>query len=218
MKVRTKKILRRFSLFITIPLLIIGLIILFANWKIPHDTQEYLYSNTDSIAVQKAALVLGAARYIGSRENPYFTYRIQAATELYKAGKAKAFVVSGDNRTHDYNEAEDMRNALIEAGVPDSIIYCDFAGLRTLDSIVRMNKIFGQESFIVVSQKFHNERAVFLAQYFGLTAYGYNAKDLALNRFSYRTKMREILARVKVFVDIITNKQPRHLGEEIYIN
>lgn len=218
MKFRTKKILKRISLFIAISLVVILLIILFANWKVPHDTKAYVYNDVDSIPHQKVALVLGAARYIGNIENPYFTYRIRAAAELYKAGKTEVFVVSGDNRTHDYNEPEDMRNALIEAGVPDSIIYCDYAGLRTLDSVVRMNKIFGQKSFIIVSQEFHNERAIFLAQHFGLTAYGYNAKDLVINRSSYRTKIREVLARVKVFVDIVTNKQPRHLGEEININ
>ena len=161
---------------------------------------------------------MGAAKNIGNRQNPYFTYRIQAATELYNAGKVKAFVVSGDNRRKDYNEAEDMRKALIEAGIPDNVIHCDYAGLRTLDSVVRMNKIFGQESFIIVSQKFHNERAIFLAQYYGYKTYGYNAKDLQLSRFSYRTKVREILARVKVFVDIMTNKQPKYLGEPIQIN
>ncbi len=217
MKSRTKRI-KKIFLFVAIVFTAITLIVIFANWKIPHDTKEYLYSNVDSIPAQKTALVLGAARYIGNQQNLYFTYRIEAAAELYRSGKVKNFVVSGDNRTHDYNEAEDMRNALIEAGVPDSIIYCDFAGLRTLDSVVRINKIFGQESFIIVSQKFHNERAVYLAQHFGLTAYGYNAKDLTLNSSSYRTKIREVFARVKVFIDMIINKQPRHLGEEININ
>ncbi|WP_313608081.1 ElyC/SanA/YdcF family protein, partial [Dysgonomonas sp.] len=124
---------------------------------------------------------------------------------------------SGDNSRKDYNEADDMRAALVEAGVPDSIIHCDYAGLRTLDSVVRMNEIFGQDSFIVVSQEFHNERAVFLAQNYGLTAYGYNAKDLSLNRSSYRTKIRELFARVKVFVDIATGKEPKYLGEKIKI-
>lgn len=192
-------------------------VIAFANWKIPHDSKAFIYSDADSIPAQKAALVLGAAKNIGGRQNLYFTYRMQAAKELYDAGKVKVFVVSGDNRRKDYNEADDMRNSLIELGVPDSIIHCDYAGLRTLDSVVRMNKIFGQESFIIVSQEFHNERAIFIAQQEGLTAYGYNAKDLRLNRSSYRTKIREVLARVNVFKDILTNKQPRHLGERIEI-
>ena len=218
MKPYTKKKLTKVLLIILIPLIIIGLAVLLANWKIPHDTKDYVYNNTDSIPAQKAALVLGAARYIGGRQNLYFTYRIRAAKELYDAGKVKAFVVSGDNSTKDYNEAQDMYDALVEAGVPGDIIYMDYAGLRTLDSVVRMSEIFGQKSFIIVSQEFHNERAVFLAQYYGLEAYGYNAKDIDLNRFSYRTKIRELFARVKVFVDIITGKAPKHLGEPININ
>lgn len=217
MEVRTKKILKRIILIFVIGLVLIVGIVAFANWKIPHDTEAFVFDNVDSVPVQKAALVLGTARYIGNRENLYFRYRIQAAKELYEAGKIKVFVVSGDNSRKDYNEAQDMRNALVEVGVPDSIIHMDYAGLRTLDSVVRINEIFGQESFIIVSQKFHNERAVFLAQHYGFTAYGYNAKDVELNRFSVKTKVRELFARVKVFVDIISGKGPRHLGEPIEI-
>lgn len=189
----------------------------FANLKISHATKGLVYETVDSIPAQKAALVLGAAKNMGNLPNLYFTYRIQAAKELYDAGKVKVFVVSGDNSRKDYNEADDMRSALIDAGVPGNIIYCDYAGLRTLDSVVRMNEIFGQDSFIVVSQKFHNERAVFLARHYGLTAYGYNAKDLPLNRSSYRTKIREFFARVKVFIDIAMGKGPKYLGEKIEI-
>lgn len=196
---------------------ILALVIIYANWKIPHDTKQYVFNNVDSIPPQKAALVLGTARYIGSGENLYFRYRMQAAKELYDAGKVKVFVVSGDNSRKDYNEANDMREALIELGIPDSIIHMDYAGLRTLDSVVRMSEIFGQKSFIIVSQEFHNERAVYLAQHYGLEAYGYNAKDLSLNRYSYRTKARELLARVKVFVDIVRGKGPKYLGEPIEI-
>ena len=218
MEVRTKKIIKRIVGIILLIILVLGIVIAFANWKIPHDTKNYIYNNADSIPGQKAALVLGTARYIGNRQNPYFAYRIQAAKELYEAGKVKAFVVSGDNRTKNYNEAQDMREALVEAGVPDSIIHMDYAGLRTLDSVVRMSKIFGQDSFIIVSQKFHNERAIFIARQKGLDAYGYNAKDLRLSKWSFKTKIREVFARVKAFVDIVTNKQPRHLGEPINID
>lgn len=217
MKTRIKKTLKRIFLIVFITFLFILSIVLFANWKIPHSAEAYIYDNADSIPAQKAALVLGAAKSIGNVPNLYFVYRIQAAKELYESGKVKAFVVSGDNSREDYNEAEDMRQALIDAGVPDSIIHPDYAGLRTLDSVVRMNEIFGQKSFIIVSQKFHNERAVFLARYYGLEAYGYNAKDLSLNRSSYRTKIREVFARVKVFVDIITGKEPKYLGDKIEI-
>lgn len=217
MKARTKKILKRIFSVLFIVLILVVCALLFANWKIPHDSKDFVFNNVDSVPAQKAALVLGAAKNIGNRPNLYFTYRIQAAKELYDAGKVKAFVVSGDNSRKDYNEADDMRNALIEVGVPANIIHCDYAGLRTLDSVVRMSEIFGQDSFIIVSQEFHNERAVFLAQHYGFTAYGYNAKDLSLNRSSYRTKIRELFARVKVFVDIVTGKEPKYLGEKIEI-
>ncbi len=218
MSKRIIKIIKRVIVILTIALLFVLGALVFANWKIPHDTKAYVYSDVTKIPPQKAALVLGASKYIGKNyPNPYFNNRIKAAKELYDAGKVKVFVLSGDNSTTGYNEPEDMRNALIELGVPANIIHLDYAGFRTLDSVVRMNKIFGQDSFIVVSQKFHNERAIFLAQYYGFEAYGYNAKDVNLNRTSFRTKVREKFARVKVFVDMLINKKPKFLGEPINI-
>lgn len=218
MKVRTKKIIKRLFVIFVIACIGVFSLIFYANWKIPHDTKNSVYDNIDSIPSQKTALVLGTSRYIGDRPNLYFTYRIRAAKELFDSGKIQAFVVSGDNGRHTYNEPDDMCDALIEVGIPDSIIYMDYAGFRTLDSVLRMSEIFGQSSFIIVSQKFHNERAVFLSQYYGFTAYGYNARDLDLNRSSYRTKIREYFARVKVFVDIVTDKGPKYLGEPINID
>lgn len=218
-KRKLKKNIKRVAVSVTAALLFIVGILIFANWKIPHDTKNWVYNNIDSIPSQKVALVLGASKYIrGGFPNPYFDNRINAAHELYIAGKVKAFVMSGDNGREEYSEPEDMRDALVALGVPDSIIYLDYAGFRTLDSVVRMNEIFGQDSFIIVSQRFHNERAVFLAQYYGFTAYGYNAKDVALGRVSYKTIVREKFARVKVFVDILLNKQPKFLGEPVVIN
>ncbi|SHE38238.1 SanA/YdcF family protein [Dysgonomonas macrotermitis] len=204
--------------FVIFALFVIGVLV-YANWEIPRSTRGYVYDNTNNIPKQKTALVLGASKYIrGGYPNPYFTYRIQAAKALYDAGKVEAFVMSGDNGHETYNEPEDMKDALVKLGVPDSIIYLDYAGFRTLDSVVRMKEIFGQDSFIVVSQRFHNERAVFLAQHYGLTVYGYNAKDVGLGRVSYKTILREKFARVKVFLDILLNKQPRFLGEPVEIS
>jgi len=218
MKQKSFNIVKRVVIFIVISLLLLVGIILWANWKIPHDTHHYIYNSTDSIPSQKTALVLGAAKNLkGSYPNPYFTYRINAAKELYDSGKIKAFVLSGDNSRYDYNEPQDMKDALIDLGVPENIIYLDYAGFRTLDSVIRMKEIFGQESFIVVSQKFHNERAIYLGQNYGLEIYGYNAKDVKLSRVSSKTKIREKLARVKVFIDIFTNKSPKYLGESIEI-
>lgn len=208
----------RVTVVMAVTLLFVIMILFYANWKIPHDTQHYVFDNVDSIPEQRVALVLGASKVLSNGlANPYFTKRINAARQLYEKGKVKAFVVSGDNGEETYNEPEDMRNALIEAGVPDSVIYLDYAGFRTLDSVVRMSKVFGQNSFIVVSQRFHNERAVFLAQHYNLTAYGYNAADVIPGRISYRTIIREKFARVKVFLDLALGIQPKFLGANIDI-
>lgn len=215
---KIKKWFKRFIMLACILFIIVIIAIIFANWKIPHDTKAYIYNNVNAIPPQKVALVLGASPKLGNGvPNPYFTYRIKAAKQLYEAGKVEAFILSGDNNHKNYNEPQAMKDSLVQAGVPDSIIYLDYAGFRTLDSVVRTNKIFGQKSFIIVSQQFHNERAIFIAQYYGLEAYGYNARDLALNRVSSKTKIREILARVKVFIDMALNKQPKFLGESIEI-
>lgn len=217
-KQKLKIYIKRAAVFLAVALLLIAAMLVFANWKIPHDTRSYLYDTVDSIPSQKAALVLGASKHIrGGLPNPYFVNRIAAAYKLYTTGKVESFVLSGDNGREGYSEPEDMRDELVALGVPDSIIYLDHAGFRTLDSVVRMKEVFGQSSFIVVSQKFHNERAVFLSQYYGFTAYGYNAKDVALGRVSYKTIIREKFARVKVFVDLLLNKQPKFLGDPVVI-
>lgn len=219
MYIKYKKRLIKRALGTILLIIIVGLLlIIFANWKIPHDTRKYTYNSVDSIPTQKVAVVLGTAKNIGGYPNPYFSYRIEAAADLYKAGKVKAFIVSGDHSRESYNEPEDMRESLIQLGVPDSIIYSDYAGLRTLDSVVRAHEIFGQDSMIIVSQKFHNERAIYLAQNYGIKAYGYNAKDLKLSQAgAFKTQLREKLARVKVFIDLFTNKSPKYLGDPITI-
>lgn len=218
MSSKIKKILKKVLELSIVLASIIVAIIIYANMKIPRDSQKYIYEYVDDVPDSSVAVVLGTSRYIGGRKNLYFTYRIEAAKELYEAGKIRAFVVSGDNRHRSYNEPREMRRALVEAGVPDSIIHSDFAGFRTLDSVVRMAKVFGQKNFIVISQEFHNQRAIFIARHYGYEAFGYNASDLALNRSSYRTKVREVFARVKVFVDIALNTRPRFLGEPIDID
>ena len=125
-------------------------------------------------------------------------------------------MVSGDNSRVGYNEPEDMKVALMERGVPEAAIYLDYAGFRTLDSMVRMREIFKTTSFIVISQAFHNERAVYIGNHFGLDVIGFNAQDVS-KAFGIKTMLREKLARVKVFVDILFNQQPKFLGKQITI-
>ena len=124
--------------------------------------------------------------------------------------------MSGDNRRNDYNEPEEMKQALIATGIPEQQIILDYAGLRTLDSVIRAHLIFGLERFTLISQEFHNERAIFLAQQNHLQVIGYNAQDVSAYA-GFKTNLRELLARVKVFMDIITDKAPKHLGEKVEI-
>lgn len=186
-----------------------GLIKSFAKGK--------LYSDVSSVPKNKVGVVLGTSKYlVNGNINRYYQYRIDAAAELYHSGKVEYILVSGDNRHHSYNEPQTFKNDLVKKGIPAEKIYLDYAGFRTLDSMVRAKEVFGQESVTVVSQQFHNERAVYLAEKRGLKAIGFNAKDVNL-RSGIKVQMREYLARVKMFSDLIFSKQPRFLGEEIEI-
>lgn len=181
-------------------------------------TKGKTFDNINDVPPRETALLLGTSPMLaGGYKNLYFVYRINAAAELYKAGVVKRIIISGDNRLRTYNEPEAMQKALVSAGVPEKVIFADYAGFRTLDSVVRAYEIFGQQSFIVVSQKFHNERAIFIAGTKGIDAIGYNARDVAFTP-GLKTRVRELFARVKVFIDLAFNKQPHFLGEKIDIN
>lgn len=191
--------------------------ILCCNWIIEGTTKPYVYSDINQIPTTMVGLVLGTSEYVATGKiNYYFKYRIDAAAKLYHSGKIRFIIVSGDNGTRYYNEPRAMINALVKKGVPRSKIFPDYAGFRTLDSVIRCREIFSQNRFIIISQEFHNERAVFLARYNKMEAYAYNAKQ-AKNSFWLKSNGREILARVKVFIDILTQKQPKFGGKKIEI-
>lgn len=191
--------------------------ILFCNFHIKSEAKPYLYDNAKLIPENKVGLLLGTSPKLSNgNRNLYFDYRITAASILFKAQRINYILISGDNRRHNYNEPEEMKKALLQLGVPDSAIYLDYAGLRTLDSVVRAKEVFGQDSMTIISQRFHNERAIFLANQYGIHAIGFNAKDVN-TATGFKTRIRELLARIKVFVDITTRKQPRHLGDKINI-
>ena len=130
--------------------------------------------------------------------------------------KIKYIIVSGDNSTKEYNEPFNMQKDLIEKGVNSEDIFLDYAGFRTLDSVIRSKEIFGQKNITIISQKFHNERAIFIAKSKDIQAVGFNAKDVSL-KYGLKTRLREYLARVKMVMDIALNKQPKFLGEKIII-
>ncbi|GAB4094062.1 ElyC/SanA/YdcF family protein [Flaviaesturariibacter terrae] len=175
----------------------------------------HLYSDVAAIPYRKVGLLLGTSKQLaGGWENLYYKYRIQAATALVKAGKVKYLIISGDNGRKDYNEPEMMRSDLIAAGVDSSRIFLDYAGFRTFDSMVRLREIFSQDSVTVISQPFHNERALFIASKEGISAIGFNARDVSA-RTGFRVQVRERLARVKLFLDYLLGKQPKYLGPKV---
>lgn len=212
-----KKLIKNiFKIFLL--LFVAGIIfIAWANYSIKKDTEANVSYQISDIPKMKTALLLGTGKTLSNGQpNAYFYNRIQAAADLYKSGKVKYIIVSGDNSQKNYNEPEDMQMALIEYGVPKDSIFLDFAGFRTLDSVVRAKDIFGQNQLIIVSQKFHNERAVFLAKQNGMEAFGYNAPDV--NKYAgLKTNLREYLAKAKAYLDLILGVEPKFGGDKVLI-
>lgn len=192
-------------------------LIIFLNFKVKNDVQESMYDSIVETPQKKVGLLLGTAKYVkGGWINLYYKHRITAAVDLYKAGKIKYILISGDNGRESYDEPTLMKEDLMAAGIPESAIYLDYAGFRTLDSIVRCKRIFGEMDILVISQKFHNERAVYIAKAKGMQAIGYNAKDVNA-KYGFKTNIREYLARTKMFIDLWFGIEPKFLGKKIKI-
>jgi SanA protein len=210
--------MKKKRVYLILLLLILPLIlILVSNYSVEKNAQNKTYSDSSKIQKNKVGLVLGTSKKLkNGRINLYFKYRINATVELYKKGKIDFILISGDNGNKDYDEPTDFKNELIKKGIPENKIYLDYAGFRTLDSVVRSKEIFGQENITIISQKFHNERAIYLAENNGIKAIGFNAKDVS-GRYGLRVKAREYLARTKVFVDILFSVKPKFLGDKIEI-
>ena len=210
--------IRKSLIFFALSLLGLLLSVGFTDFWIGSSTSHSHTAEIKQVTHHEVALVLGCSEYLrNGRLNLYFLHRVNAASELYHAGKCHYLIVSGDNNCEDYNEPEALRRALVNRGVPDSRIYSDFAGFRTLDSVVRAKEIFSQDALIVVSQQFHNERAIFIANQRGIKLVGFNAHDVTSSA-GIKTAVREKLARFKTTLDLfVTNKEPKFLGTPVAI-
>lgn len=191
----------------------------FCNFWIVSSTFNRIETNLEKIEEKDVALVLGTSkRRTDGGTNQYFQNRIIAAAELYKRGKVKHIILSGDNGSKYYNEPKDMLSALEAWGVPRRHITLDYAGFRTLDSVVRCKEVFGQENVIIITQRFHAPRSLFIANFYDMSSMVYVAKDP-----SYSIKgvyWRELFARVKAVLDLyLFRAEPKFLGkkEEIEI-
>lgn len=218
MNVRMKAVCRNMVVGLLALSLVGGIVTTGCYYYVKQTTKDRLYTSVEEIPANRVGVLLGTSpisRYTQKR-NPYYTYRIEAAVKLYKSGKVKRILISGDNRRKNYNEPDMMKADLVAAGIPANHIYCDYAGFRTLDSVVRAKKVFGLDAFTIISQRFHNERALALAKWQGIDAIGYNARTIKLKK-GMKVQIREILARTKMVLDMVINKQPHFLGEPIEI-
>lgn len=199
----------------TLVIIIIGTIA--CNSYVELSTKGKTFNNSAEIPSNKVGLLLGTGKYLqNGRINLFYTYRINAAVQLYKAGKIQYILVSGDNGSESYDEPTTFKEDLMAAGIPEEYIILDYAGFRTLDSVVRSKEIFQQENITIISQQFHNERAIAIANAKGINAIGFNAKNVG-GRNGFKVKVREVLARVAMCIDLVVGKQPKFLGEKITI-
>ncbi len=213
-KVFIKRILRSLGAF----LVIILAFTVYANVKVENASKGKIYSSVDSIPHNKVALLLGTNPLNKwGRPNSYFTNRINTAAELYHAGKVDFIIASGDNHTKQYDEPTAMRDSLMAHDVPEDRIILDFAGFRTLDSVVRAKEVFGCDTLTIISQEDHNARALYLAEANGIDAVAISAPLRAGRWVRIRLAIREWLARDKMMLDLWFGKQPHFLGEKIEI-
>lgn len=207
-----------FRLYFPVAIVII-LFIFYCSYTVQKNAEGKTFNDVSKIPYNKVGLLLGTCKTMKDKKtiNPFWKYRLEAAYELWKAKKIDRILISGDNGWHGYNEPQDFLDAFLALGVPDSCLICDFAGFRTHDSVIRCAKVFGQKKVTIISQEFHNDRALYIAQKYKLDAVGYNAKDVGF-RNGLRTSIREKLARVKLFLDLyVFNTQPHFLGKSIEI-
>jgi len=187
-----------------------GSVMLCADLRVESRASGRVYDSIEDVPARKFGLLLGTNRLVkGKYRNDYFYKRIRAAAELYRAGKIGKVIVSGDNGRTEYNETGDMRRELAAEGVPPEDVLMDYAGFRTLDSVVRARNLYGATELTVISQKFHCERAVYLASKNGIDAIGFTAEDTSVKSARVRLAVRESLARVLAVIDAeILHRKP----------
>ncbi|HCX21353.1 MAG: SanA protein [Flammeovirgaceae bacterium] len=194
-------------------IILVGVLILGLNFWIVSSTQDKIYYNINDVPPKRVALLLGTSkRTVQGGTNKYFAERMQAAADLYHRGIIEHIIVSGDNQTVYYNEPRDMLNALKELGVPEGAITLDYAGFRTLDSVVRSKEVFGQDEVMIITQDFHCYRALFIADYHGINAVAFSADNK--DQLPWSLAVRETLARAKAVFDLyLFDQEPKFLGE-----
>ena len=188
--------------------------ILVTNAYIAFSTQAYIYQSAAAAPSVEVALIPGAAILADGKPSPIFIDRVDAAIEIYTAGKVAKILVSGDNSTVSHNEVNPVRLYLLSKGIPDEDIFLDHAGFDTYSSMYRARAIFGISSMLIATQSFHLPRAIFIARELGIDAYGVNADS---GHILLRNYVRETFSDEKALFDIVFHTRPKYLGNTIPI-
>lgn len=177
------------------------------------------YDSYNKVPHHRVGLLLGTSSKVQpGQPNEFFTNRIMAASNLFHKQKVDFILVSGDNRHDNYDEPKQMTQALIRQGVPEDRIVADKAGYTTLDSVIRAKRVFLLDDVLIISQRFHNERAIFIADHHNLKASGFNAADPSSDFAMFKIGVREFFARIKGVFDVyIFNSLPEVLGDPVSI-
>lgn len=204
--------LKRLVYLFLILILLVAIVLIACDRWISIKTAPYIFENIEALPAKKVGMVLGTSKYYTTGYlNQFYQFRIQGAVNAYNSGKVQYLLLSGDNAQHSYNEPNTMRKDLIKAGIPASRIVMDFAGFRTLDSVVRTKEVFGTDGFTIITQRFHCERAVYIALEKGIDAQCF-AVSSPKNMFKVR--FREIFARAGAVIDLyFLKREPRFLGQ-----
>lgn len=201
--------------------LLVGLFVLgsvqMVDVVVSNSVKHRVKDGAEGLMKTPVAMVLGTSKYlVQGGTNPFYTNRIKSVGELYHNNQVQYILVSGDNGQVEYDEPQTIRKDLIAQGVDPNHIYLDFAGFRTFDSMVRAKEVFGLKKFIIVSQRFHLERALFIGKWLGLDVEGYVAPGPGFQS-GFKVLMREKFARVKMLMDLLWGTQPKYLGKPVSI-
>ncbi|WP_386686265.1 vancomycin high temperature exclusion protein [Lonepinella sp. MS14437] len=206
-KITIRRLIYTFASLIVLVILMLISIDQFVSYKVRDD----IYHNIEQTPYRPYAVVLGTAKYVTKNTpNQFYNYRLESTKALFDAEKIDYILLSGDNRTLQYNEPRTMQRDLIKMGIEPQYLFPDYAGFRTLDSIIRAKEVFKAEPMIIISQRFHCERALFIAKYHHIDAICFVADNPNIYT---ETRLREIFARFLMVWELITEKKPHFLGE-----
>ncbi len=202
--------------YLFIIFIIFNLIGVAINFHIDYLAKENIHNSATGMPSAYTALILGAGVYKSGKPSAILKDRLLKAIELYKNKKVKRLLVSGDHGKKYYDEVNNMKKFLLEKGIPKKDMFLDHAGFNTYNSIMRAKDIFQVKNLIIVTQEFHLPRALYIAGKIGLKPKGLKADIQNYPKLNY-FKMREFLAKIKSFFEVLLNINPRFQGPEIPI-